>query len=107
MIVVALIALASGSREPRPARPGGGAARAGGGAAAALLEAARAEARAAGVAVRWQLAEPDAAAGTQGARGFRFVGLPGDRGAADALARSEGVSAQVVGARAVSSAPSR
>jgi general secretion pathway protein H len=62
----------------------------------ALLESARAEARASGLTVRWVPAE---AAATDGAH-FRFVGLP----AAAAMPTrwlSEGVSAEIVGARAL------
>ncbi len=61
----------------------------------ALLEAARTEARSSGLAARW---EPQAA--TADAAGFRFVGLP----PANELPShwlAEGVSAEVVGARAV------
>jgi general secretion pathway protein H len=63
---------------------------------AALLEAARSEARASGIAVRWELASADA---TDGAH-FRFPGLP----PSNSLPRrwlAEGVSAEVVGARAL------
>jgi general secretion pathway protein H len=104
LIVVALIALASGIaslalRDPAAAQLEQEAVR-----LSALLESARAEARAAGVPVRWQLTEPDASAGVQGARGFRFVGLQGD--AARPMGwLHEGVSAQVVGAAAVQLGP--
>ena len=62
---------------------------------AALLEAARAEARASGLAARW---EPQCRAGRT--PGFRFVGLPAS---AELPSRwlGEGVTAEVVGARAV------
>lgn len=67
---------------------------------AALLESARAEARASGVAARWEPASADAADGAN----FRFFGLP----EALALPRHwlrEGVSAEVIGARAVTLGP--
>jgi general secretion pathway protein H len=62
----------------------------------ALLESARAEARASGISVRWAPAEADAPDGAH----FRFIGLP----AAAALPTrwlGEGVSAEIVGARAL------
>jgi general secretion pathway protein H len=67
---------------------------------AALLESARTEARASGVAVRWELVALPTDDGTQ----FRFVGLP------SALALptrwlGEGVSAEIVGARAITLGP--
>jgi general secretion pathway protein H len=65
---------------------------------AALLEGARAEARVAGLPVRWQPATlADAATG---APQFQFVGLPAST---DTPSRwlNEGVSAEVVGARAL------
>jgi general secretion pathway protein H len=104
LIVVALIALASGIaslalRDPATAQLEQEAVR-----LSALLEAARAEARAAGVPVRWQLTEPDASTGAQGARGFRFVGLQGDASRPMGWLH-EGVSAQVVGAAAVQLGP--
>ena len=95
LVVVALIAIASGLaslalRDPSVTRLEHEGAR-----LAALLESARAEARASGLAVRW---EPHAA-GTD-APGFRFVGLP----ASNQLPQrwlTAGVRAEVVGARAV------
>ena len=43
---------------------------------AALLESARAESRAAGLAVQWRPGPPDAAADAAEGDGFRFIGLP-------------------------------
>ena len=95
MVVVALIAIASGvlslaMRDPAVARLENEAAR-----LAALLESARAEARASGVAARWEPLDDD----PDGA-GFRFVGLfptePRPSRWLDAR-----TSAQVIGARAV------
>ena len=63
---------------------------------AALLEGARAEARASGITVRW---EPAGAEASDGAH-FRFVGLPPSTRMPGHWLR-EGVSAEVVGARAV------
>ncbi len=74
MVVVALIAIASAVatlalRDPSETRLEREAAR-----LAALLEAARAEARAAGIAVRWVPVNPDA---ERRDGSFHFVGLPG------------------------------
>ena len=95
MIVVALIAIASAVvslslRDPAATRLEHEGAR-----LVALLEAARTEARASGLAVSW---EPRAA--QAGDEGFRFVGLP----PSDALPSrwlAAGVTAEVPGARAV------
>lgn len=62
----------------------------------ALLEGARAESRAAGVPVSWQLVPADESQ----PGGFRFSGLPGEPPAPRRWLH-EGVSAEVVGARAV------
>ena len=62
----------------------------------ALLESARAEARASGLTVRWTPADP---AATDGAH-FRFIGLPQSAGLPTRWL-GEGVSAEVIGARAV------
>ena len=96
LVVVALIAIASGLaslalRDPTANRLDQEGAR-----LAALLESARAEARASGVMVRWVPRAPD---GT-GSADFRFVGLA----ASDALPEhwlNDGVTADIVGARAV------
>lgn len=64
---------------------------------AALLEAARTESRAAGVAVRW---EPVDAAERDAPAAFRFVGLPAEAGLPSHWL-SNGTRAEVVGARAV------
>jgi general secretion pathway protein H len=62
----------------------------------ALLESARAEARASGITVRWMPSDANTTDGTQ----FRFVGLPQG---AEMPTRwlGEGVSAEIVGARAL------
>ncbi|MDQ6680305.1 MAG: type II secretion system protein GspH, partial [Pseudomonadota bacterium] len=64
---------------------------------AALLEAGRAEARASGLAAYW---EPQTQTQTSEAPGFRFVGLP-PSGELPSRWLDSGVSAEVVGARAV------
>jgi len=97
LVVVAIVAIASAVvtlavRDPDASRLDREAAR-----LSALLEGARADARAAGLAVAW-------APAAEAEQGFRFVGLP---------ATSEmptqwlgpGVSAQVIGARAVQLGP--
>lgn len=95
MVVVALIAIASAVaslalRDPSATRLDREGAR-----LVALLEAARTEARASGLAASW---EPHAA--QEGDSGFRFVGLP----PSDNLPTAwlvPGVTAEVLGARAV------
>ena len=62
----------------------------------ALLESARTEARASGIGVRW---EPAGAESTDGAH-FRFLGLPSSSQLPTRWLR-DGVSAEIVGARAV------
>jgi general secretion pathway protein H len=95
LIVIALIAIASGVvslalRDPAATRLEREAAR-----LSALLEAARAESRASGVAARWEPRKEQA-----DEPGFRFIGLPA---AADLPGEwlAEGVRAEVAGARAV------
>src|SRR5438105_5692126 len=95
IVVIALIAIASGLaslalRDPTANRLEQEAAR-----LSALLESARAEARASGLAVRWEPRANSAAA-----QDFRFVGLPS---ALDMPQHwlNEGVTAEIAGARAV------
>jgi general secretion pathway protein H len=95
MVVVALIAIASAVvslalRDPAATRLDQEAAR-----LVALLEAARTEARASGLAASW---EPQPA--QAGAEGFRFVGLPATTELPDHWL-NPGVSAEVLGARAL------
>ncbi len=95
LVVVALIAIASAVvtlavRDPASTRLEQEAAR-----LAALLEGARAEARASGLAARWEPRAADALA-----PGFRFVGLSSTN-TLPVRWLAEGVSAEVVGARAV------
>ena len=95
LVVITLIAIASSVislalRDPAATRLEQEAAR-----LAALLESARAEARASGLAARW---EPRAEQAD--APGFRFIGLP-DSTERPSRWLGEGVSAEVVGARAV------
>ncbi len=95
MVVVALIAIASAVaslalRDPAATRLDHEAGR-----LVALLEAARSEARAAGLAATW---EPTVA--QTGEEGFRFVGLPPSSELPSAWL-GEGVSARVDGARPV------
>ena len=95
LIVVALIAVASGIvslalRDPAATRLEREAAR-----LSALLEAARAESRASGVAARWEPRKEQ-----QGEPGFRFVGLP-DNVELPGEWLAEGVRAEVANARAV------
>ncbi|HWI11593.1 MAG TPA: prepilin-type N-terminal cleavage/methylation domain-containing protein [Burkholderiaceae bacterium] len=95
MVVVALIAIASAVaslalRDPASTRLEHEGAR-----LVALLESARSEARAAGLAASW---EPRAA--QEGAEGFRFVGLP-PSSELPTQWLVPGVTAEVLGARAV------
>lgn len=62
----------------------------------ALLEAARTEARASGLTVRWMPAGADASDGAN----FRFIGLPAGAGLPTRWL-AEGVSAEIIGARAL------
>jgi len=92
LVVIALIAIASGLvsmalRDPTANRLDQEGAR-----LAALLESARAEARASGLAVRW---EPQTLS-----PGFRFVGLPSSERLPEHWL-NEGVSADIVGARSI------
>jgi general secretion pathway protein H len=96
MVVVLLIAIASAVaslalRDPAATRLEQEAAR-----LAALLESARAEARASGLAARWELRSEDS---DQGA-GFRFIGLPESSHLPEHWLNA-GVAAEIVGARAV------
>jgi general secretion pathway protein H len=100
MVVVAIIAIAIGVaslalRDPASTRLEREAVR-----LSALLESARAEARASGLAVRWQPIDPPSALGEQ----FRFIGLPPS---VEMPTRwlGEGVSAEVVGATALALGP--
>ena len=96
LVVIAIVAIASGVaslalRDGDAARLDEEAVR-----LVALLEGARAEARASGLAARWEPAAP----GGEVAEGFRFAGLPTN----DAMPThwlNDGVSAEVLGARAV------
>jgi general secretion pathway protein H len=102
LVVLVLIALASGLaglalRQGDEARLEREAVR-----LAALLEAARAEARATGVAVRFELAE--AGSGDAGAAAFRFIGLHPDRQPPDRWLEL-GTSARIEGARALRLGP--
>ncbi len=95
LVVITLIAIASSvvtlaMRDPAATRLEQEAAR-----LAALLESARAEARASGLRGRW---EPRGSAAD--APGFRFVGFP-DTTPRPSNWLGEGVSAEVIGARAV------
>jgi general secretion pathway protein H len=95
MVVVAVIAIATAVaslalRDPAASKLEQEAAR-----LASLLESARAEARASGIAARWEPLAEDA----DGAD-FRFVGLPANQPLPSHWIDS-GTSAQVIGARAV------
>jgi general secretion pathway protein H len=103
MIVVVLIAVASSVASLALRDPASTTLEREGARLAALLESARAEARASGLATYWepqtQVQSPD-----QASPGFRFVGLP----PSEALPThwlDSGVSAEVVGARAVMLGP--
>ena len=92
MVVIALIAIASAMaslamRDPAATRLEHEGAR-----LVALLEAARTEARAAGLSASWAPTTTEA--------GFRFVGMPESSKLPDAWL-TEGVTAEVIGARAV------
>jgi general secretion pathway protein H len=101
LVVIAIVALASGLatlavRDPAAAKLDQEAAR-----LSALLESARAEARASGLAARWL---PTGDAEAEAGRGFRFVGLPPRLGLPQHWLEPD-VRAEVVGARAVTLGP--
>jgi len=111
LVVMALIAIATSVaslalRDPASTRLDREAVR-----LAALLESARVEARSAGMAVRWETTAVDSAGNVTGATdgkgnaGFRFVGLPPGAENAPTNWLNEGVSAEIVGARAVQLGP--
>ena len=96
MVVVAIIAIAAAVtslalRDPSATRLEHEAAR-----LAALLESARVEARASGLAVRWEPRAPT----SEMAEDFRFIGLPPSESLPQQWL-SQGVRAEVAGARAV------
>jgi general secretion pathway protein H len=96
LVVLAIVAIASSLvvvslRDSAQARVDEEAERLG-----ALLEGARTEARASGISVRWEPAGEEA---TDGAN-FRFIGLPKSSNLPSHWLR-EGVSAEIVGARAI------
>jgi general secretion pathway protein H len=96
LLVVALIAIATGLatfalRDPSSTQLEHEAAR-----LAALLESARAESRASGLAVRWE-ARNDSPEG----KGFRFIGLSNLNTPLPSKWLNDGVSADILGARAV------
>ena len=103
LVVVTLIAIASGLmslslRDPAGTQLGNEAAR-----LVALLESARAESRASGLSVRWEPHAAEAGANTRSeaeAEGFRFVGVTNSADFPNHWLGS-GVSAEIVGARAV------
>ncbi len=104
LIVVALIAVAStvvslSLRDPAATRLDQEAVR-----LSALLESARAEARASGLPVRWEIAGAVDSTDASAQDGFRFVGLPpGEKMPTHWL--TQGVTATVVGAAAVQLGP--
>ena len=95
LVVVALIAIASGIASLALRDPTATQLEQEGARLAALLESARAEARASGLSVRWE-PRGDSATRTD----FRFVGLPTSSEMPQKWL-AEGVSADVIGARAV------
>ena len=95
MVVVALIAIASAMVSLAMRDPSATQLEHEGARLVALLEAARTEARAAGLTASW---EPRAE--QEGAEGFRFVGMPPSSQLPSAWL-TPGVSAEVAGARAV------
>ncbi len=100
LVVLAIVAIASGLvsvafRDGAQARLDEEGAR-----LAALLESARAEARAAGVVVRWEPVDSTTASTALPASDFRFVGLPAEA-ALPTRWLSSATRAEVVGARAV------
>ncbi|MDO9313484.1 MAG: prepilin-type N-terminal cleavage/methylation domain-containing protein [Burkholderiaceae bacterium] len=99
MIVIALIALASSLVSLALRNPADTQLEQEGARLAALLESARAEARASGLAVQWVPGSADNDR-TRTTAGFRFVGLPASAGLPQHWL-SAGVTATVIGAPAV------
>ena len=100
LVVLTIVAIASGLaavalRDGAQARLEEEAAR-----LSALLEGARTEARAAGVAVRWEPIDDNAPERAATGAGFRFAGLPAEAGLPTRWLRA-GTRAEVVGARAI------
>ncbi|HET9821742.1 MAG TPA: prepilin-type N-terminal cleavage/methylation domain-containing protein [Burkholderiaceae bacterium] len=100
LVVLTIVAIASGLaavalRDGAQARLEEEAAR-----LSALLESARTEARAAGIAVRWEPLDENAAERAATGAGFRFAGLPADGGLPTRWLRAA-TQAEVVGARVV------
>jgi general secretion pathway protein H len=100
MVVVMLIAISAGVASLALRDSAGNRLEQEAGRLSALLEAARAEARASGLAVRFELAAADNSEGAQ----FRFVGLPPSRRMPTRWL-SEDTSAEIVGARALRLGP--
>jgi general secretion pathway protein H len=98
LVVVALIAIASGLATLALRDPAASQLEQEGARLAALLESARAEARASGLAVRWVPRNDTIPSG------FRFVGLPASAEMPDHWL-NDGVSAQVMGSPAVTLGP--
>lgn len=96
LVVIALIAIAAGAVSLALRDGGAGRLEREGARLAALLEAARAEARASGLPVAFELAPPNAADGAH----FRFVGLPPSSRLPERWLDDE-VGAEIVGARAL------
>ena len=96
MVVIALIAIASAMASLAMRDPAATQLKHEGARLVALLEAARTEARAAGLTASWapQTTEP----------GFRFVGMPESSNLPNAWL-TDGVTAEVIGARAVTLGP--
>ena len=100
LVVLTIVAIASGLavvalRDGAQARLEEEAAR-----LSALLEAARTEARAAGIAVRWEPLDDNAAERAATGAGFRFVGLPDEPRMPTRWLHAD-TRAEIVGARAV------
>lgn len=96
LVVIALIAIAAGAVALALRDGGADRLEREGARLAALLEAARADARASGLAVRFEIASADAADGVD----FRFVGLPPSVRLPERWLDPE-VSAEIVGARSL------
>lgn len=96
LVVVALIAIAVGAVSLALRDGAAGRLEREGARLSALLESARADARASGLAVRFELASADAADGAQ----FRFLGLPPSARLPDRWLDAD-VRAEIVGARAL------
>ena len=104
LVVVALVGIVAGMVSLSLRDPAQTQLEQEGGRLAALLESARTEARASHIAARWELRPANRDPSDNSGGDFRFIGLPSSIALPDHW-MSEGVRAEIVGARAVTLGP--